>query len=48
MDENLFITLKNEKQYQILLSSTLLTIEIQKDITEFLLEKNPHIKVKQK
>ena len=48
MDENLFITLKNEKQYQILLSSTLLTIEIQKDITEFLLEKNPHIKVEQK
>lgn len=45
IDENLFITLKNGKQYQILLSSTLLTIEVQKDITEFLLEKNPHIKV---
>lgn len=48
IDKNLFITLKNGKQYQILISSTLLTIEVQKDITEFLLEKNPHIKVKEK
>ena len=39
------IKLINEKTYKILINSTLLSNQINKDITELLLEKNKNIKV---
>lgn len=46
MDEYLNIKLKNNNVYKVLISSTKLVDETTKDITEFLLKKNPNINIK--
>lgn len=46
--KNLLIELKNKEFYQILISTSYLTVEEFKDPIDFLLEKNPNIKIKEK
>lgn len=46
--KNLLIELKNKEFYQILISTSYLTVEEFKDPINFLLEKNPNIKIKEK